>query len=1019
MTDSGQKEMVAELWASLTTSPSLETRQSAAQGIADVVRGGSIWSLETFSILDNIKLALGNANAPLAREGALVLVGSFCTDVGHAVEPQLVSLLPLILERLGDKAPPVKLAAESAGKALIALLCPHAVKIVLPALFEGIGNRKVWKVQEGCLILLAHLARTAPRQVAECLPEIIPLVSEHMVDGKEQVTKVAYSTMIELGKVIGNRDIEEFIPELINCIIRPGEVPECIHKLSGRTFIQQVTSAALAIMVPLMIRGMRERATIVKRRTVVVIDNVTRLVEDPKEAYPFLPQLLPGVDRVSEEVADPECRATAGKVRKTLLSMKADVEGQESPKNAEPAVVMSTMKGAISSGAREETDKSLFAASLEYASQMCSQLTSIKCFAHEEWTKCTTPYLEPFLAPWGEDAEAVCKATLDQIILSCREAESDEFEDDEGEDLCNCEFSLGYGGKILLNTTRLWLKRGRRYGLCGPNGAGKSTLMRAIADGKLDGFPPPDVLKTVYVEHDLDSSVADLDPVALLKQDKALKGVRPKRVRLTLMEVGFTEPMLEQPISALSGGWKMKLALARAMLIGADILLLDEPTNHLDVTNVKWLENYLTSQTDISSMIVSHDSGFLDNVCTDIIHYEKRKLKHYKGNLAAFVKAKPEARVYYDLAAAPFKYKLPEPGKLDGIKRRESPILKITDVNFTYPGCDRPQLVDVNVQCSLSSRVGVLGANGAGKSTLIKLMTGETRGSTGTVWRHPNLGVAYVAQHAFHHVEQHLEKSPNEYIQWRFARGEDREEQSKVFRKISKEEEKNMQELIYHKGEKKQLECLVGGRRKSKKSYEYEVKWVGLKPVFNTWLSRELLESMGFEKLVHEVDGKEVARLGLYSRPLTVPGVQAHLDDFGLDSEFGTYGQIGNLSGGQKVKVVLAAAMWSNPHMIVLDEPTNFLDRDSLGALVGAIKDFQGAVVIISHNREFLESLAEEKWMVADGRVSAPGNPAYDKALRAASKAAAKGAGKAPASAAAAAPAVAEVEAKVQALEVE
>lgn len=271
------------------------------------------------------------------------------------------------------------------------------------------------------------------------------------------------------------------------------------------------------------------------------------------------------------------------------------------------------------------------------------------------------------------------------------------------------------------------IKQGRRYGLCGHNGCGKSTLMRSIASGKLDGFPSQDVLRTEYVEHDLDSSLVDLSPVQYLVQEEMLvaKGVDDAKARDALTTMGFSEAMQEAPISKLSGGWKMKLALARAMLIEADVLLLgerggltimgpvysfgpntphrlfacsralvpcgalriqwpllphiywplspgcgvcrtsscspgeavaflcdaDEPTNHLDVVNIAWLEKYLTGPLcqKVSALIVSHDSGFLDNVCTDIIHYEKRKLKHYRGNLSAFVKVKPEARVYYDL----------------------------------------------------------------------------------------------------------------------------------------------------------------------------------------------------------------------------------------------------------------------------------------------------------------------------------------------------------------------------------
>ncbi len=149
-----------------------------------------------------------------------------------------------------------------------------------------------------------------------------------------------------------------------------------------------------------------------------------------------------------------------------------------------------------------------------------------------------------------------------------------------------------------------------------------------------------------------------------------------------LGSVGFTEMMRAQPVASLSGGWKMKLALARAMLMKADIMLLDEPTNHLDVRNVKWLQDYLCGLTEVTSMIVSHDSRFLDAVCSNIIHYEGRKLRLYRGNLAEFVKQRPEAKAYYELASADLKFVLPEPGFLEGIKSKDKPILKMTHVSF-------------------------------------------------------------------------------------------------------------------------------------------------------------------------------------------------------------------------------------------------------------------------------------------------------------------------------------------------
>lgn len=283
-----------------------------------------------------------------------------------------------------------------------------------------------------------------------------------------------------------------------------------------------------------------------------------------------------------------------------------------------------------------------------------------------------------------------------------QEAELHKEDDEEGEDLCKCEFSLAYGAKILLNNTGLHLKRGKRYGLCGPNGCGKSTLMRAISNGQVEGFPPPEELKTVYVEHDLDDSEVELSVLEYLANWFAEKepdmGVTKEVVHEQLSAVGFSEELLDRAVGALSGGWKMKLALSRAILLKADILLLDEPTNHLDVANVQWLMDYLCSMTSISSMIVSHDSGFLEKVCTHIIHYENRKLKLYRGNLSEFVKQVPEAASYYSLEESTITWKFPEPGYLEGVKTKDKAILKMTGMNFTYAGATKPQLTDVNVQ---------------------------------------------------------------------------------------------------------------------------------------------------------------------------------------------------------------------------------------------------------------------------------------------------------------------------------
>jgi elongation factor 3 len=151
-------------------------------------------------------------------------------------------------------------------------------------------------------------------------------------------------------------------------------------------------------------------------------------------------------------------------------------------------------------------------------------------------------------------------------------------------------------------------------------------------------------------------------------------------------------------------------------------------------------------------------------------------------------------------------------------------------------------------------------------------------------------------------------------------------------------------------------------------------KWRGLLPKHNSQLSREFLEELGFNKLVQEFDDHEASREGLGYRELQPKIISKHFDDLGLDPEIANHNEIGSLSGGQKVKVVIAGAMWNNPHLLVLDEPTNFLDRDSLGGLAVAIRDFKGGVILISHNEEFVGALCSEQWHVNDGRVAHRGS---------------------------------------------
>merc|ERR1712167_430194 len=154
---------------------------------------------------------------------------------------------------------------------------------------------------------------------------------------------------------------------------------------------------------------------------------------------------------------------------------------------------------------------------------------------------------------------------------------------------------------------------------------------------------------------------------------------------------------------------------------------------------------------------------------------------------------------------------------------------------------------------------------------------------------------------------------------------------------------------------------------------EYEVKWQFKSIESTNWIARDLLLKMGYLRMVQRKDEQEAAAAGLMTKPLTTQAVERHLADFGIESEQASHTFIQALSGGQKVKVVIAASMWQNPHLVILDEPTNYLDRDGLGALTKAIEEYEGGVIIISHNREFANAVSQEKWIMEAGRLQQEG----------------------------------------------
>merc|ERR1711994_206375 len=391
----------------------------------------------------------------------------------------------------------------------------------------------------------------------------------------------------------------------------------------------------------------------------------------------------------------------------------------------------------------------------------------------------------------------------------------------------------------------------------------------------------------------------------------------PKARRL-LSGLGFSREMQERPTNKFSGGWRMRVSLARALYIEPTLLMLDEPTNHLDLNAVIWLDNYLQNWKK-TLLVVSHDQSFLDNVCTDIIHLDQCKLWYYKGNYSTFKKMeeqkrrerikdyeKQEKRIR-DLKAAGQSKKKAEAKSKEALTRKQMknrskleknddeagptellerpkeyifkfrfpetsalqpPILGLHDASFNYPG-QPPLFKKVDFGIDMESRIAIVGPNGVGKSTFLKLLMGDLEPTSGESRRNNRLNLGRFDQHSGEHLT--AEESPAEYLMRLF----------------------NL-------------------------------------PVEK---ARKALGSFGLASHAHTVKMKD-------------------------------------LSGGQKSRVALAELTLSAPDVIVLDEPTNNLDIESIDALGDAIKEYDGGVIIVSHDERLIRETECQLWVIEEQTIN-------------------------------------------------
>lgn len=870
---------------------------------------------------------------------------------------QSINLISCLLSLSDDKSIELRETIFNTLCSIIDTFSYFSVDIILEVathFTENVGFRS--KIQS--VRLIKYICDNNP-YFRHFIPPIIYPLSEYMHDNSIELVEETKYLLEKIFNKIDNKDLTYLIPQLITCMENVSELSKTIDKLASTTFVQTVDSQTLSVVVPLLIKAMKIGTNSTKRQVLIISENMSKLVEDPYDALVFIDNLIHPINYVEETMSDPEVRLVCNRVINHLNRIKSNGLEME---NKKQKIITDILK--------------LYPNFTIYDKQTILNMMDLNVFTYDN-------IIETF-----NNISNISDISYKMINIYNSITVVDDIQKDiDAEELCRCEFSLGYGSKVLLHKTVLHLYRGYKYGLIGQNNSGKSTLMKSIANNQVENFPTH--LKSVYVETDILGELSHLSCIEYIMQDTRLKDMNLTEtfIENSLKSFGFTEQMLSNSVSTLSGGWRMKLALSRAMMQKADILLMDEPSAHLDVINVKWLLDYIKGLSDVTCIIVSQNSKLLDECCTHIIHIDNMKIKNYRGNLTEFVKINPSALSYFELKSNKYEFKFPTPSFLDGVKSKGKALIKMDDVTFTYPSNKSPTITNASVQVSLSSRIGCVGPNGAGKSTSVKILTGQLQPQEGIVWTYPGVKIGYIAQHAFAHIENHLDKTPNEYIRWRYETGEDKEGLDRITMKMTEEDEAKLDKNIMVDNPenirgakiKRIIKRLTNGRRVGKRSREYEVELENCSSEMNMWLEEDDLIKRGYHKLLKIIDSKCDAAENSYRKTLTMENVQLHLEGIGMDSENANHTKIKQLSNGEKVKVVLGAALWFQPHILILDEPTNNLDRDGLAALSVAIKDFEGGIIIITHDEQFCKEICKETWVIENGILNIKGDPDWMK----------------------------------------
>ena len=981
--------MVGDLQTKALTFDDPRERRAAAAGIAGICKGVGITALAHLRIVDGIKRAIADKKDHDARAGALAMYAHMCRTAGRGFEPYAVGLAPEVFALMGDRDADVRESAHLAQASVVKALPLTAMKLLSPAILAGMQH-KDWQCKLGSLHIIGDLANRVPQSFMRTVPDLFPAFLECLFDTHPKVSALSAEILPSICACVKNAEILGMLNLIMSAINEPqSKTEDCLDKLMETTFVNSMDAPSLAVILPVILRGLRERTKELKQKAAVTCGNICALVDDTRDLMPFIPSLLPELEK-AEEHSHPDLREAATRAKESL--MKGIDANSEERKCASEMVNQAIQAAGIAVDSETQT----YAAALGGWVMESAPMRIPPSILANDIKRELTPVLESAL---GDDLEAIEKAANASVLTYKNLDESALLDDSTKDYIVDLQgIILAFAGRVLLQRTNFTLERGHTYGIVGQNGTGKTTLLNRIAAKDIAGFPED--VSVYYIRHEITSEKEET--IVDFMVQMVPEGVSRETVINTLMQVGFDDEKMKATIQSLSGGWRMKLAIARAMLWNAEVLLLDEPTNHLDTSAIAWLVEYLKSLTNTTICLVSHDYDFLSEVLSDVIHLSEKTLTYYPMGFRDFQALKPEivaALPSNDNAIskqanisdeAPAKdsatkkdsgfaidqigenqpehikpIRFPEPGDLEGVKSRAKVVMYMKDVTFGYPGTSKKILNGATVKITQNSRAALVGLNGAGKTTLMKLLIGELdpEDGIGEVWRHHNLRLSYVAQHSMHHLEESVENTPLEYLQNRFYNGRDKEIAKRASHNLSKDELATAQE-------RGNILDIVGRQQRGKHLF-YEVRRSGRDESDTDWEMMSALERKDpyVMKMVRNFDEKlKSMQSGMDLRPLTKEEVRMHLENFGIDQDL-AMGKIKRMSGGQKSRLVLAAAMWTNPHIIALDEPTNYLDNDTLAALTKALVDFKGGVLTISHNEPFVHAVCDELWRVGDGVV--------------------------------------------------